>query len=144
MSSCAGGHLAAAGGDHPVQDADARRAALPRGQLDLVTPRAVAHRVQRRVVGDGEEPGGELRPGGVLLPRPEDPQEHLLREVFGQFAAAHQVFQHPHQARLVADHQFLEGGGAIVADLEHQPHVGIQGVSLGRRLADDHNGPRDW
>ena len=104
-------------------------------------PRPVPQGVGRGVVGDREQPGGELRAGNVLLPRAVHPQEHLLGQVFGQVAAAHQVLQHPHQPDLVAQHQLLEGRGTIVADLQHQPHVRIQGVSSGGRLADDHGEP---
>ena len=93
--------------------------------------RLVAQGVCRRMVGDNEEPRGELRPRLVALSRPIDAQKNLLRQILGLLAISHQMLQHGHQPALVARHQFLERGGIVVADLEHQPDVWIQGVAAG-------------
>jgi hypothetical protein len=43
----------------------------------------------------------------------------------------HQILQDRDQPGLVAQHQFLEGRGVPVADLQHQPRIGVG--HLGRR-----------
>ena len=88
-------------------------------------PAAAAQGVGRRVVGDGEQPGGELRADHVLLAGAIHAEEDLLGQVFSRVVVAHQMFEHADQSCLIAQHQLLEGRSAIVADFEHQPHVRI-------------------
>ena len=132
------GHLAAAGLQHLVERPGAQRAAVVRLQRYLVTPRPVAQGIGGRVIGDGEQPRREFRPGLVGLPCPIHAQEHLLRQILGLLAVSDQMPQHGQQPTLVAGHQFLEGGGVVVAHLQHQPNIGIEGVSAGGGFADNH------
>ena len=104
-------------------------------------PRPAPQGVGRHVVGDRVQPGGELGLRLVALPGTIDPQKHLLGQVFGLLAVAHEVPQHRQQPALIAEHQFLEGGGVAIAHFEHQPDIGIQGVSAGGGFADDHGRP---
>ena len=100
--------------------------------------------VQRQVVGDREQPGRELRPGPIPLARPVDPQEDLLRQVLRLLDPADQVDQDAEQPVLIALDQDLEGPRDVVADLEHQPDVGVAASSCCSRASVDtsHSLPR--
>ena len=85
----------------------ARPAAAPSGPESRTSsgthrpPLAVAQRVEREVVGDGEQPGGELRLGAVLLAHAVDAEEHLLGQVLGLVGVADEVVHDGDEAMLV-------------------------------------------
>ena len=85
---------------------------------------------ERQVVGDREQPGRELGPRPVALAGLVDPQEDLLAQVLGLLEAADQVEEDADEPVLIPLDQGLERPRDVVADLEHEPDVGVAGLQL--------------
>ena len=61
----------------------------------------VAHRIQRQIRRDAEEPGGELRARRILLPRAVHPQKNLLRQVLRRRRVPHHPVEEIDQRRTI-------------------------------------------
>ncbi len=148
LSSWRAGIAAAGGERHAIQRVLPQRPALAAGHVDFRPARAVAQRVPRHVIGDGEQPSDESRARHVVFTILINPLEHLLGQFFRHLPASDKVLQHADQADLIADQQFLKsrrtGRSAAVADFKHEPHVRIQGIASSRRFADGHNPTCYW
>ena len=65
----------------------------------------VAHRIQRQIRGDAEQPGGELRAGRILLARAVNAQKHFLRQIFRRRRVAHHAVEEIDQGRAILPQQ---------------------------------------
>jgi len=105
---------------------------VPLRNADFAPPRPASQGVAGHVVGDREQPRAETGLRLIAVPGFEHADEHVLRQVLRQLPVLHQVLQHRQQAILVARDKLLERGGIAVAYSQHQPHVGIVLLVMGR------------
>ena len=77
--------------------------------------------IDRRVVRDLEDPGGELELGAVGIDRVERLDEGLLGEILGQLAVAHHAEEQGKDRTLVAPDQLAVGG--LLAGAGPQNHL---------------------
>src|SRR5579862_3775923 len=77
---------------------------------------ALAAIVNDQVARNGEQPGIEARLAVKLPAADQYPHPDLLKEVFGQFAAAGQKEQVAQQTMLIADDQFVQQTGFLLLE----------------------------
>ena len=86
--------------------------------------------VQRKVVGDREQPRRELGSRPIALARLVNPQEDILAKVLGFLEAADEMIEDADKSILIPLDQGLERAWDVVAHLEHEPDVRVSGLQL--------------
>ena len=86
--------------------------------------------VQRKVVGDREQPRRELGSRPIALARLVNPQEDILAQVLRLLEAADKMIENADEPVLIPLDQGFKRAWAVVPHLEHQPDVRVSRLQL--------------